>query len=210
MKDLKNILFIGDSITEWGRFDDPENIGNGYVRLIHDYLIVTYPSKGFEVINKGISGNRIIDLENRWNEDVLQLNPDIVSFSIGINDVWRQLGQPHIEQVYPDTFKEIYNDLIRQVKEKTNATIILMEPTIIEEDLESKGNQLLIPYVETVRELAKKHDTMIVNMHELFLDYLKKGNDPLTIDGVHMNSAGNMLMAKGWLQSVKPYLDKHM
>lgn len=200
MSERKKLLFIGDSITEWGRFQDPENLGNNYVRLIHDYLKVSYPNKNFEVINRGISGNRITDLEKRWGEDVVGHNPDILSISIGINDVWRQIDQPQMEQVYPEQFRIIYEKLIVDTKEKTNAKIILLEPTVIEEVVSKKANDMLKPYVEIVRGLAKKYNTAIVPMHDLFLQYLQKGDYPVTTDGVHMNSAGNMLMALGWLK----------
>lgn len=200
MSERKKLLFIGDSITEWGRFQDPENLGNNYVRLIHDYLKVSYPNKNFEVINRGISGNRITDLEKRWGEDVVGHKPDILSISIGINDVWRQIDQPQMEQVYPEQFRIIYEKLIVDTKEKTNAKIILLEPTVIEEVVSKKANDMLKPYVEIVRGLAKKYNTAIVPMHDLFLQYLQKGDYPVTTDGVHMNSAGNMLMALGWLK----------
>src|SRR5690625_5275985 len=144
----KKFLFIGDSITEWGRFEDPEDLGDNYVRLIHDYIKITYPDKPYEIINKGIGGNRVTDLADRWEEDVIQQNPDVVSISIGINDVWRQIDQPQIEQVYPEQFKEVYDDLIQQVKAKTNATIILMEPSVIEEVVSPEGNNMLAPYIE--------------------------------------------------------------
>lgn len=204
----KKIVYIGDSITEWGRFDDPDNLGQNYVRFIHDYLKITYPGDQFECINKGIGGNRIIDLADRWEEDVIQLRPDIVSISIGINDVWRQIDQPDMEQVNADEFKRIYNDLIKQVKEKTNAQIVLMEPTIIGEQVSPDGNHMLNPYVEIVQKLAIEHETIIVHTHKVFLKYLEKGDYPLTIDGVHMNSVGNMLMAKAWLQTAMPLLDE--
>src|SRR5690625_7444026 len=85
------IVFIGDSITESGKSEDPEALGSGYVRLLYDYFITTYPTSDLEVINKGISGNRIDDIKASWHRAVLELNPDIVSISVGINDVWRQL-----------------------------------------------------------------------------------------------------------------------
>lgn len=208
MTQSKKFLFIGDSITEWGRFEDSENLGDNYVRLIHDYVKVTYPTKSYEIMNKGISGNRITDLANRWEEDVIEQNPDVVSILIGINDVWRQIDQPQMEQVHPNKYQEIYDGLISQIKERTNAMIILMEPTVIEDIVSPKGNKMLIPYVEAVQKLAKKHDTMILHTHELFLDYLKKGDYPVTIDGIHMSPVGNMLLAKGWLQLAKPLLEK--
>ncbi|MCR2823022.1 SGNH/GDSL hydrolase family protein [Lederbergia panacisoli] len=203
MKDKARILFIGDSITEWGRNEDPEGIGYGYVRILHDYLVTTFPEKKLEIINKGIGGNRATDLKNRWEDDVLALNPDYVSVSIGINDVWRQLDNPDMEQVYPEQFEEILTGLL----EKTNAQLILMEPTVIEEDVNSEGNQKLVPYVEIVRALAKKFNAILVPTHQDFIDYLKSGTAyKLTTDGVHMNSAGNMLMARSWLNACESLL----
>ena len=85
-------VFIGDSITDCGRRECPELIGNGYVRVIRDWLRAARPATAPEVINAGISGNKIGDLQGRWDEDVLALQPELVSIKIGINDVWHGLG----------------------------------------------------------------------------------------------------------------------
>ncbi|RDU38203.1 hydrolase [Neobacillus piezotolerans] len=198
----QRIVFIGDSITFSGKTEtDP--IGTGYVRLLHDYLKVTYPERSLDIFNKGISGNRVNNLAARWEQDVLTLLPDLVSISIGINDVWRQLDSPEMEQIYPEQFEEIYETILADLKLKTNAAIVLMEPTVIEEDIESEGNRKLIPYVEIVHKLAARHGATLVPTHQAFIGYLKKGGvHPLTTDGVHMNSMGDMLMAKTWIQAV--------
>lgn len=201
---LKKIVFIGDSITETGRFDDPEQIGTGYVRVIHDYLRTTYPFGQMEIMNKGIGGNRITDLAARWREDVIDLQPEIVSISIGINDVWRQLDNPDMEQVYPEEFERIYDDLLKQVCKDTNAQIVLMEPTIIEENLNSIGNEKLKQYVGIVNTMAEKYDAIIVLTHQAFMKYVEANNGyKVTTDGVHMNSAGNTLLATCWLDATK-------
>jgi len=201
------IVFIGDSITESGKFEDPEALGTGYVRLLYDYFITTYPASDFEVINKGISGNRIDDIKARRQRDVIDLNPDIVSVSIGINDVWNQLKNPAMQQIHPEEFESIYDDLLRRVSGNTSADIVLMEPTIIEENLESIGNQKLKPYVEIVNAMAEKYDAHLVPTHLAFLGYLEANNGyALTTDGVHMNSTGNMLMAKAWYETAKDIL----
>ena len=205
MEKEKRIVFIGDSITDSGRREDPEHLGTGYVRIIHDYLKVNYPTKNLEVVNRGVSGNRVTDLAARWEEDVLALNPAIVSILVGINDVWRQVDSPEIEQVYPAQFEKIYANLLEQVKDETNAEIILMEPTLIQEDIFSLGNEKLIPYIEIVHSLAKKYQAVVVPTHEVFINYVKSNNNyKLTTDGVHMNSAGNLLIAKTWLDTVLP------
>lgn len=125
MKHNARFVFVGDSITEEGRFDDPEGVGYGYVRFIRDYLLTEFPNKNIEVINRGVGGNRIIDLVARFQRDVIALKPDYVSIFIGINDVWRQLDEPELDQVYPEKFEEIYHQLIRMVQERTEANIIL-------------------------------------------------------------------------------------
>lgn len=198
----ERIVFIGDSITEWGKTDDFREIGDNYVRMIRDYYAT---SKGYvpEIINKGIGGNRITDLQARWQEDVIDLQPDILSISIGINDVWRQLDASDMDQVTPDVFEEIYHTLIRRTLEETNAQIILMDPTVIEEDAESKGNQLLKPYLEIVEVMSKTYQLPRVKTHEAFLDYIERGLElPLTIDGVHTTSTGDTLMAKTWIETI--------
>ncbi|PKG24592.1 SGNH/GDSL hydrolase family protein [Niallia nealsonii] len=203
MKLKGTLLFIGDSITESGRWEDAEGIGNGYVRVIHDYLAHRDPEIFLNILNKGVGGDRITDLAARWEKDVLQYNPTVVSISIGINDVWRQLDSPEKKAVLPDEFIHLYADLLKQLKDKTGASIILMEPTILQEDLYSEGNRKLKPYVEGVKMLAEKFDAVLVPTHEAFCNYLQYENRKImTTDGVHMNSIGNMLMAKTWLKAV--------
>ncbi|MFD2706077.1 SGNH/GDSL hydrolase family protein [Salibacterium lacus] len=202
-KSNDRLVLIGDSITENGRLQDTESIGQGYVRLVHDYLLTRHPSLKLDICNQGIGGDRVSDLTERWEEDVLELKPDWLSISIGINDVWRQLDRPEIEQVYPETFEEMYENLLLQTKKHTNAQLILMEPTIIHESPVSEGNKLLQPYVKTVQHLAEKYDALLVPAHQAFLDYLNaETGTALTTDGVHMNTKGDMLMASTWLESV--------
>jgi len=162
----KRLLFIGDSITEWGRSGDFSDIGTGYVKLIQDYLICSYPDKCPEILNRGVGGDRIINLQSRWSQDVIELTPDFLSISIGINDVWRQLDYENEPgQVTPEVFEEIYVDLLNKVYKNTNTQIILMEPTIIEEDIQSKGNLKLRAYVEIVRKLAINYQAIYVPTH---------------------------------------------
>jgi lysophospholipase L1-like esterase len=203
----KKLLFIGDSITDCGRLEDQEGLGNGYVRLVRDYLVTTYPTIPFEFVNVGISGNRITDLAARWQEDVLDHQPDFLSISIGINDVWRQLDRPELEQVTPEIFKSIYIELLTKVKDQTNAQILLMEPTIIGEDPASIGNKMLIEYVEIVNGVAKQFEAAVIPTHKSFIKYLESGAKlQLTTDSVHMNSMGNMLMATTWIRVAEDLL----
>lgn len=191
------IIFIGDSITASNKNTDPDRLGDGYVRMIKEVL-----PKEVTVINKGVNGHRVTDLAFRWQRDVIDLEPDLLSVSIGINDVWRQLDSPQLEQVDASKFKVVYRELLTQLSPKTK--LVLMEPTIIKENTGSQGNQLLIPYVEVVRELAKEFKAVLVPTHEIFLSHLTKKPDvSLTTDGVHMRRKGNELMAKTWLEAAE-------
>nr|WP_198768646.1 SGNH/GDSL hydrolase family protein [Fictibacillus halophilus] len=194
--DMK-IIFIGDSITASNKNTDPDRLGDGYVRMIKEVL-----PKEVTVINKGVNGHRVTDLAFRWQRDVIDLEPDLLSVSIGINDVWRQLDSPQLQQIDVSQFEEVYRGLLSQLSTKTK--LVLMEPTIIKENTESQGNQLLIPYVEVVRKLAKEFKAVLVPTHDVFINHLNKKPDvSLTTDGVHMRRKGNELMAKTWLEAAE-------
>lgn len=204
IKPNQKVVFIGDSITEDGRFEDSKGLGDGYVRLIDDYIKAGYPSSDIQIVNKGISGNRVTDLKARWEVDVIQEVPDWVSISIGVNDVWRQLDNPSMVQVYADEFERIYRQLLNEIQGKTDAQIIIMDPTIIGEDVHSEGNRLLKEYVTITKQLSKEFQTVNISMHETFIEYVEDNpENTLTNDGVHMNPLGRMLMAVKWMERMK-------
>jgi acyl-CoA thioesterase I len=196
------IIFIGDSITASNKNTDPERLGNGYVRMIKEVL-----PEDVKVINKGVNGHRVTDLAFRWERDVIDLEPELLTVSIGINDVWRQLDSPDLTQVDISKFEEIYRELLAQLPATTK--LVLMEPTIIKENPQSQGNQMLIPYVEVVRKLAVEFDAVLVPTHDAFIDHLTKKPDvSLTTDGVHMRKKGNELMAKTWLKAAESIIEQ--
>lgn len=191
------IIFIGDSITASNKNTDSERLGNGYVRMIKEVL-----PEDVKVINKGVNGHRVTDLAFRWERDVIDLEPDLLSVSIGINDVWRQLDSPDLTQIDVSKFEEVYRELLSQLPATTK--LVLMEPTIIKENPQSQGNQMLLPYVKIVRKLAVEFDAVLVPTHDVFIDHLTKKPDvSLTTDGVHMRKKGNELMAKAWLKATE-------
>src|SRR3990172_9799301 len=111
------VVFIGDSITDCGRRDAFPPYGNGYVKMAIDLIIAKYPEKKITFYNKGIGGNTVEDLWNRWHDDVLALKPDWVSVKIGINDLHRFLRDP-ANGISPDRFRKLYNDILSQTKDK--------------------------------------------------------------------------------------------
>src|SRR4051812_38576374 len=119
LEPAQKLLFIGDSVTDCERVK-PEGeglfaaLGNGYVSYVDALLQAVYPEWGIRVVNKGISGNTVRDLKNRWQEDVMDQKPDWLSVMIGINDVWRQYDTPFIRDwhVYLDEYEETLKQLV--------------------------------------------------------------------------------------------------
>ena len=197
-------VFIGDSITDCGRGGEPEGIGSGYVRLVRDYLRAKDPGHAPEVINRGVSGNKVTNLRDRWSKDVIELSPNVLSIMIGINDVWHGLNSGG-SGVDIDTYRRTYAQLISQVKEKHSACeIVLCEPTVISPPAHAKGNESLKPYVAAVRELAVELKLLLVPLHDVFLDAAKARQDiDWATDGVHPTSSGHMLIARQWLEATE-------
>lgn len=204
---MTKLLFIGDSITEHGRFNDVDEIGFGYVGLINDFIQTTYPDKQIKVVNRGIIGDEITHFEKRWTKDVIQNQPDILSISVGINDVWGVIEKDTVDKQHLAMFSSTYRKLLDQVKQKTQAKIIVMEPTIITKEKHIKGNEFLKEYVEVVKKLSEEYACILVPTHhifESFQDY--HPHIQLTSDGIHMTRYGTMLLAKTWWKHVNEHL----
>jgi acyl-CoA thioesterase-1 len=193
-------VFIGDSITDCGRGGEAEGIGSGYVRVVRDYLRAKDPAHAPEVLNRGVSGNKVTNLKDRWQKDVLDLSPGVLSVMIGVNDVWHALN-PGGTGVDLETYRKTYAQLIAQVREKhPQCAVVLCEPTVISPPAHAKGNESLRPYVNAVRELAVGQKVALVPLHDVFLDAAKARPDiDWATDGVHPTSSGHMLIARQWL-----------
>jgi lysophospholipase L1-like esterase len=198
------VLFIGDSITDCDRNADPELLGNGYVRLVRDYLAAKNPAKAPIVINRGISGNKIPDLQKRWRPDVLDVKPDVLSIFIGINDVWHSFKPDRVGCDLP-TFRAGYQDILTQTRQHLpNAALVLCEPSVLWLDHEHPGaNEKLAPYIAAVNELAKRFSAhCVVELHGAFNRARAARPDiAWTTDGVHPTTTGHMLIAQTWLKT---------
>ena len=196
LKQGDQIVAIGDSITA----------GGGYLKDTDAVLAAQYPDlKLPKVINAGISGQKAEDLVKRFEKDVVAKKPAVVTISIGINDVWHRLGKPHDEKVLA-AYKENVGKMV-DTAQKAGIKVILLTPTVIQEDTDNEGNKRLLMYVEAERQIAKEKNCTLVDLHQMFVDALKKkpadvkGNW-LTGDGVHMKPAGDALMAIGVLRGL--------
>jgi isoamyl acetate esterase len=201
MKDEK-IVFLGDSITAGGVAP------KGYVTLAKNALVERHKDLGIEIVGAGISGNKVPDLQKRLEKDVLTKKPSLVVIYIGINDVWHGENDPA-----KGTTKEKYEaglkEIIGKIKD-AGARVVLCTPTVIGEK-KAGANKLdsrLDEYAEASRKVAKDTGAQLCDLRKAFAEYLAKNNPDdkergiLTTDRVHLNDAGNKLVADTILATI--------
>ncbi|WP_100408013.1 SGNH/GDSL hydrolase family protein [Bacillus solitudinis] len=202
-------LLIGDSITDCERAK-PEGeglfgaLGKGYVAFVDALLQSVYPELGIRTVNKGISGNTVRDLEKRWQEDVVDQQPDYLSIMIGINDVWRQYDTPFIKDyhVYIDEYKETLEALIKKTKPLVTG-LVLMTPFYLESNEKDAMRHTMDQYGEVVKQLAEKYDCLFVDTQEAFNIILKElYSATLAWDRVHPTATGHMVLARVLLKEL--------
>lgn len=202
IRDGEKIICIGDSITDCGRRADPGLLGNGYVRYFHDMIVAKYPERRITVINKGISGNTIIDLQNRWQDDVIYHKPDWVTILIGINDIHHVLRKDQDwQECISEKFCQRYEEILARTKEQLKCRFVLLEPFYISVD-DSKNSwrsmvlKELKKYIEIVRKMAEKFDTEIIRLQDIFQKHLKyRESETFCPEPVHPNSTGHLIIA---------------
>lgn len=201
------LLFIGDSIMDCGRDrNDSADLGRGFPLFISGYLQTSMPQKRLAYINKGIGGDTLSDLKERWEKDCLESQPDIVTLLIGINDVWKNQDNKHLvtesERV---RFEADYRFLLKSLHQRTDARVILMEPFVLPYPKNRMDwRQDLDPRIQIVRKMAKEYQTEIIPLDGLLnAQGIKDGFSYYTgEDGVHPTIAGHGFIAKAWLETV--------
>lgn len=205
------ILFQGDSITDGnrGRNMDPNHImGHGYAFSIASRIGADFPEKRYQFYNRGISGNKIIDLKKRWQTDTLDLKPDVLSILIGVNDSSSVVlkGEPVISvEKYADTYKSLLDQTLAKFPD---IILVLCEPFIqpvgrVKENWDAYHSDM-IRRQAVVRKLAEQYKTIFVGFQEVFDKASKKAPANYWIwDGVHPTVAGHELMARKWIEQVE-------
>ena len=208
LKNGETLLFIGDSITDCGRREPPHQpLGCGYVRLVADMLAVREPKKKVAVLNRGIGGNNIGDLRNRWHDDVLEIRPDWLSVKIGINDLNQTLCG--YQDFQPHVFEQHYDFLLGEtVRRLPGCRLLLIEPFFMSRDrtrdsYRARVLRVLPDYLDVVRRMSRKYKTRLVNTHALFQQQLKHHRlEVFSNEPVHPNSAGHLLIADAVYQTL--------
>ncbi len=192
------VVFQGDSITDVGRRDDPEGLGEGYVRTIAHRL------PNVRVLNLGISGDRVSDLAGRWDTDTLASSPDVVSILVGINDVWHQRDGGDAVPLH--TFAASYRQLLkRTLAALPSVRLVICEPFALLCGVVDAG---WFPDLDerraAIRALAGERGATFVPLQTSFDDAVAGGLRPedLVFDGVHPTVAGHALIAEAWLGTV--------
>ena len=184
------ILFQGDSITDAGRDrSDCHSLGNGYPKYAAEFIKRNNPDMEFEFINLGISGNQTRDLVGRLDSDFIDVQPDIVSILIGINDVWHNAANK--TWIPNEVFEERYRTVLQALKDKTNAKIMMLEPFLIPCADKRFFREDLAPKIETVRKLAREYADVYIPTDGLLASAFI-GDYPLSYaaDGVHPTAKG--------------------
>ena len=205
----QTLLLIGDSISDAER---ARPVGEGlfnawgrsYVADSASLLSCMYPELQLRVINMGISGNQVTDLEKRWETDVMEQHPHWVSVLIGINDVWRQYDSPYMPETHVsiEKYEETYEKLIQRTLPHVKG-MILMTPYFMEPNRADTMRATMDQYGEVVRRLADKYGLVFVDLQAAW-DELFKHMHPCNIawDRIHPNQTGCMYIAKQWLKAV--------
>lgn len=193
----ESLAFLGDSITQQG-WSKPY----GYVHLVVEGL----KSAGVEVkpIPAGISGHKSTNMNARMEKDVTAKKAQWMTLSCGVNDVWHGKNGVPLEQ-YKKEVTQIFDKA-----DKAGIKVVVLTPTMIREDPEGALNKQLVPYLEFLRAAAKERNYLIADLNADMQKAIAdaKAKDPnrkgllLTVDGVHMNAAGDEMMASGILKAL--------
>ncbi|MDR6881374.1 lysophospholipase L1-like esterase [Bacillus sp. 3255] len=159
------------------------------------------PDLQLSFINRGISGNRVKDLQARWEQDCLKLQPDWVSIYIGINDCWRRYDRN--DPTSAEQFASGYRELLVRTQSALDAKLILIEPFVLPvPDDRKQWREDLDPKIAVVRELAREFGALLIPLDGLFAQASMTAPPSYWApDGVHPSAAGHSLIAKAWLKA---------
>ena len=205
------ILFQGDSITDAQRNrkregipNDARCLGHGYPLLISADLLLSNPTLGLKVFNRGISGHRVPDLQNRWTKDCLEIKPSLLSVLVGVNDIWHKLNGKYEGTV--ETYRQGFTALLAQTKQKLpETTIVVCEPFVLKT---GAVNEKWFPEFDERRIAARQASDSIGAIWVPFQSMFDKAvaadvpADFWAADGVHPTVAGHALMAATWRKVV--------
>lgn len=205
------VLFQGDSITDAGREKEKElpnnsrSFGSGYAFLAASALMNNLAELNLTLYNRGISGNKVFQLADRWQKDCLDLKPDLLSILIGVNDYWHKRNGNYdgTVEVYENDYRAL---LQRTKKELPGIKLVICQPFYVlnTSAVDETWVEPMKEYQVVAKKIAKEFDAIWVPFQEVFDEAVKYA--PATYwtgDGVHPSMAGAQLMAEAWLRAVE-------
>lgn len=210
----RTILFQGDSITDAGRdkaayyANQASGLGTGYVHMASASILEKYPERQLRIYNRGISGHKVFQLANRWDDDTLNLKPDILSILIGVNDFWHSLNGGYNGTV------EIYENDLRTLLKRTkealpSVRLIIGEPFVVKGGTavgDAKWNSAFPSYQQACKKVAAEFNASFIPYQSIFDTVLNKGGAAYWCpDGVHPSLAGARLMANAWIKAYEQF-----
>lgn len=204
------ILFQGDSITDCGRNrSDITDIGPGYPKYVKQYIDECYPDLDFEFINKGCGGHQTKDLLARWQEDAVDLQPDVISILVGVNDTWHHTEKQ--DWIPNDVFEANYRALLEDIKNKTNAKIIMIEQYVLDfPDMQIFHNDI-DEKIRIVRRLAAEYADRYIPLDGLFASAcVAEPPCHWTEEGVHPTDEGHKLIADYYFDALSDIIEESL
>jgi lysophospholipase L1-like esterase len=209
IKDGDIVLFQGDSITDAGRKRDVSAansdaaLGRGYAWLTAARLLIGEPDKKLKIYNRGVSGNKVYQLAERWKTDCLDLKPDVLSILIGVNDFWHKLKHDYSGTL--ETYERDYKSLIKRTKDALpDVKLVICEPFVlkvghVDESWFPEFNR----YRDAAKRVADEAGAVFVRFQTMFDAAVKIASPELWAkDGVHPTDDGASIMAEWWLKAV--------
>ncbi len=203
------IVFQGDSITDAGRdkanmnFNDLGAFGQGYVGLVASQLLYDNPAKKLKIYNKGISGNKVPQLAERWDKDCLDLKPDVLSLMVGVNDFWHTLTYNYKGTI--QSYKADYIKLLQRTKDKfPDVQLVIAEPYGVKgiKHVDEKWYPYFNDYRQAARDVADQFGAVFIPLQQIFdKAQASMPGKYWTGDGVHPSFGGIQIMATVWLEA---------
>lgn len=200
------ILFQGDSITDAGRDrSDPHELGNGYPLYAAKFIREEHPETDFEFINLGISGDQTKDLVERLQSDFIEINPDIVSIHIGVNDTWHHAENR--DWLDNSVFEAQYRKVLSEIKEKTNAKILIIEQFLLPVSDKLYFREDLNGKIDITRSLAREFADYYIPLDGIMAKACV-GEDMYhwSADGVHPNDNGSEFIGRVYADAINEML----
>jgi lysophospholipase L1-like esterase len=203
LKAGSTVMFTGDSITDCHRLDTDEPLGYGYPLWVAGQWGLLHPDRPVRWLNSGISGNKVLDLEPRWQHDVVDASADVVSILVGINDAFWHTYAEDGRVIPAEEFRDGYDRLLAPLADAGTA-LILIEPFLLPVTaVQWAGRSDLDEKIEVVRELAKSYGAELLAADGMFADLAAAtGPEHWAPDGVHPSPAGHAALAEAWLRLV--------